>query len=772
MEGNVLPSLEAVLRTVYIVLGGGVVYAFFGAPAVVTCVGVVHPLLESQKLLQLLGGGDGVASRELLRSLAKQWLTYWVLFGLFVVLETFSGVLLWLIPSYYAWKLGFLLFLISPHSEMGATQLFGALVEPILDAVESALRGDAGDAAAQGTSRGGSESESGSSADADAAGATNVSINLALVGAVCACGVLWVPRRISFWFLLALLLCASAALAAGLLWLVKGPDGAVVLNATVALQEDGALPAADAAPSDGARLTFKIARSPYVAAAAAEGGAARSSSPSPSLTRAGKSGEALGRLRLKVELVAGVHSTDVARLRGQLKTAAKALVAPLLETHPFVHPGSGEPLFEMRDVEIATVASSSSSDGDGNGDGGDDTTSSSASSSSDDAGTSTGTAALEIIVVIAARPAWWHHSSTALSYFDLTARLFVGAPPVIVVRAGASLLFCGGALSPLFHVFLTPSPPPHRAHTQHRTARGFLRAPPCSAMRSSPTSLRWTRRPRRRTAECFRSSRCCRPPSRQACARGAAPRKGGASRATGSPGCGQRFGSRRCASASFDSPRGSRWLRRSPSCKVRLELCSSLVALCASFIPFSSSLPSSLSLFLSLSLPPSPPSPLSIDLHRRFVRRDARRNVRPGFLQSTTQFVMSTLSSTVENRVSTADLKQWLSAKIATHASSGGTGTSSAALGLIRVQARKVVDRVSSVVIELPLRRTKTTVKENDDGGGGGSGGKGGGSASPKVSGTKQEISISQLETGRLTIDVERLRLLAVLLDEGVEEAK
>lgn len=133
---------------------------------------------------------------------------------------------------------------------------------------------------------------------------------------------------------------------------------------------------------------------------------------------------------------------------------------------------------------------------------------------------------------------------------------------------------------------------------------------------------------------------------------------------------------------------------------------------------------------------------------------------------------MSTLSSTVENRVSTADLKQWLSAKIATHASSGGTGTSSAALGLIRVQARKVVDRVSSVVIELPLRRTKTTVKENDDGGGGGSGGKGGGSASPKVSGTKQEISISQLETGRLTIDVERLRLLAVLLDEGVEEAK
>jgi hypothetical protein len=227
----------------------------------------VHPLLESQKLLQLLGGGDGVASRELLRSLAKQWLTYWVLFGLFVVLETFSGVLLWLIPSYYAWKLGFLLFLISPHSEMGATQLFGALVEPILDAVESALRGDAGDAAAQGTSRGGSESESGSSADADAAGATNVSINLALVGAVCACGVLWVPRRISFWFLLALLLCASAALAAGLLWLVKGPDGAVVLNATVAL------------PPSAANDTVRASLVPPSAAAAAA--VAALSTPAP-----------------------------------------------------------------------------------------------------------------------------------------------------------------------------------------------------------------------------------------------------------------------------------------------------------------------------------------------------------------------------------------------------------------------------------------------------------------------------------------------------------
>ena len=364
-----------------VVLGAFAVYGMFGAPALVNCVSVAYPLVESHRLLAVHAHG----SRSAVQSLATQWLSYWVLFGFFAVVETFPAALLWVIPSYYAWKLGFVLFLVSPYSGMGAARLFEAVLDPLLAAAEESLTLD-------------SAAEDGADGDEGSSSSGSVSINLAVVGALCALGVLSVPRRVSFWLLLLSLLALVAALVVALFWLAAAPDGAIVVNATVALQEDGAPAAADAAAACGMRLKFTLARAPYAAQPDEVAGAAAK-------------GEALGRLRVRVRLQAGATLADVARLRGQLKSAVRLLVAPLLSSH-FADPMSGDALVTLHDVVVEAREEGE---------------------------------ALEIAIVLRACPAWWVFSSTAISYLDFSARLFAGAPPAIVVRAASNCerLFAG-----------------------------------------------------------------------------------------------------------------------------------------------------------------------------------------------------------------------------------------------------------------------------------------------------------------------------------------
>ena len=49
-----------------------------------------------------------------------QWLTYWVIYAFFLVLENFGEILTAWIPFYYAFKLGFLAWLFMPTSNGGA----------------------------------------------------------------------------------------------------------------------------------------------------------------------------------------------------------------------------------------------------------------------------------------------------------------------------------------------------------------------------------------------------------------------------------------------------------------------------------------------------------------------------------------------------------------------------------------------------------------------------------------------------------------------------
>ncbi|KAJ2588953.1 ER membrane protein DP1/Yop1 [Coemansia sp. RSA 1797] len=60
-----------------------------------------------------------------------QWLTYWVVFGLFNVLEYFTGFLLYWFPFYYLIKLGFLVWLMAPATR-GAERLYHSGLKPLM----------------------------------------------------------------------------------------------------------------------------------------------------------------------------------------------------------------------------------------------------------------------------------------------------------------------------------------------------------------------------------------------------------------------------------------------------------------------------------------------------------------------------------------------------------------------------------------------------------------------------------------------------------------
>ena len=66
-------------------------------------IGVLLPAHFSFKAIASPGGSDD-----------KEWLTYWVVFGLFVVAELFFGKVLCYIPFYFFFKMGFLIWLFLP----------------------------------------------------------------------------------------------------------------------------------------------------------------------------------------------------------------------------------------------------------------------------------------------------------------------------------------------------------------------------------------------------------------------------------------------------------------------------------------------------------------------------------------------------------------------------------------------------------------------------------------------------------------------------------
>lgn len=60
----------------------------------------------------------------------KQWLTYWVCYGCFSIVDQFAGIILQFIPFYYFLKVGFMIYLMHPGTN-GATMVYDTYINPL-----------------------------------------------------------------------------------------------------------------------------------------------------------------------------------------------------------------------------------------------------------------------------------------------------------------------------------------------------------------------------------------------------------------------------------------------------------------------------------------------------------------------------------------------------------------------------------------------------------------------------------------------------------------
>lgn len=110
-----------------LILGVGIIVASLfiiitlGWTILTTIITVVYPAIQSIKALETKGNDDD----------DKTWLTYWVVFGIFTLLDEFGGIVLSFIPFYFYVKLGFFVWMMAPQTK-GAEVFYRNVLRPIL----------------------------------------------------------------------------------------------------------------------------------------------------------------------------------------------------------------------------------------------------------------------------------------------------------------------------------------------------------------------------------------------------------------------------------------------------------------------------------------------------------------------------------------------------------------------------------------------------------------------------------------------------------------
>merc|ERR1711959_395957 len=111
-----------------------IIFFGFGAGLLCNFVGFVYPAYASFKSLEANDVNED-----------RLWLTYWVVYSCFCLIEGFLEYVLFWVPFYYPIKLAFLCYLFLPQTK-GAVQLYEKFLRPALKPYVTLIDGAANDA--------------------------------------------------------------------------------------------------------------------------------------------------------------------------------------------------------------------------------------------------------------------------------------------------------------------------------------------------------------------------------------------------------------------------------------------------------------------------------------------------------------------------------------------------------------------------------------------------------------------------------------------------